>query len=97
MATRRFKRCDHRSWDPEAGRVSSRITRVVTSAIQCKGYTVHASKDEPQSNTKGDRTGHIAMHKRSAPRKLSGCSVASTSARTTPVPGPNCDIATSSL
>lgn len=71
MATRRFKRGDHVSWNSEAGRVSGRIVRVVTSEITFKGYTVHASKDEPQYEIKSDKTDHIAMHKGSALRKLS--------------------------
>jgi len=71
MTTQRFKRGDHVSWNSEAGRVSGRITRVLTSEIKFKGYTVHASKDEPQYEIKSDKTDHIAMHKGSALRKLS--------------------------
>jgi len=61
---------DHVSWNSEAGRVSGHITRVVTSNIQFKGYTVHATADEPQYEIKSDRTDHVAMHKGSALRKL---------------------------
>jgi hypothetical protein len=71
MTTRRFKRGDHVSWNSEAGRVRGRIIRVVTSEIRFKGYTVHASRDEPQYEIRSDRTDHIAMHKGSALRKLS--------------------------
>lgn len=71
MTTRRFKVGDHVSWNSEAGRVSGRITRIVTSKITFKGYTVHASKDEPQYEIKSDTTDHIAMHKGSALTKLS--------------------------
>jgi hypothetical protein len=71
MTTRQFKRGDHVNWNSEAGRVSGRITRVVTSEIQFKGYTVHASMDEPQYEIASDKTDHIAMHKGSALRKLS--------------------------
>lgn len=71
MTTRQFKRGDHVNWNSEAGRVSGRITRVVTSEIQFKGYTVHASIDEPQYEIASDKTDHIAMHKGSALRKLS--------------------------
>jgi hypothetical protein len=70
MATRRFKRGDHVSWNSEAGRVSGHITRVVTSEIEFKGYTVHASPEEPQYEIKSDTTDHIAMHKGSALTKL---------------------------
>lgn len=71
MTTRRFKRGDHVSWNSEAGRVRGRIIRVVTSEIQFKGYTVHASKDDPQYEIKSDKTDHVAMHKGTALRKLS--------------------------
>lgn len=70
MPTKRFKRGDHVSWNSEAGRVRGIITRVVTSKIKFKGYTVHASKDEPQYEIKSDKTDHIAMHKASALMKL---------------------------
>jgi hypothetical protein len=71
MTKRRFARGDHVSWNSEAGRVSGRIVRVVTSEIQFKGYTVHASKEDPQYEIKSDTTDHIAMHKGSALTKLS--------------------------
>ena len=70
MATRRYKVGDHVSWNSEAGRVRGRITRVVTSEIEFKGYTVHASKDEPQYEIESDKTEHVAMHKGAALRKL---------------------------
>lgn len=71
MPAKRFKRGDHVSWNSEAGRVRGVITRVVTSEIKFKGYTVRASKEEPQYEIKSDKTDHIAMHKGSALRKLS--------------------------
>lgn len=70
MSATGLKRGDHVSWNSEAGRVRGTITRVVTLAITFKGYTVHASKDEPQYEIKSDTTDHIAMHKGSALRKL---------------------------
>lgn len=70
MMKQRFHKGDHVSWNSEAGRVRGRITRVVTSEIQFKGYTVHASEGEPQYEIKSDKTDHIAMHKGSALRKL---------------------------
>jgi hypothetical protein len=66
----RFKRGDHVSWNSEAGRVRGHITRVVTSNIQFKGYTVHATRDDPQYEIRSDTTDHIAMHKGPALRKL---------------------------
>jgi hypothetical protein len=72
MTTKRYKVGDHVSWNSEAGRVQGTISRVVTSEIDFKGYKVHASKDEPQYEIKSDKTDHIAMHKGSALRKISG-------------------------
>jgi hypothetical protein len=72
MTTKRYKVGDHVSWNSEAGRVQGTISRVVTSEIEFKGYKVHASKDEPQYEIKSDKTDHIAMHKGSALRKISG-------------------------
>lgn len=70
MAEERFKPGDHVSWNSEAGRVTGRITRVVTREEKFKGYTVHASEDEPQYEIESDKTDHIAMHRGSALRKL---------------------------
>ncbi len=70
MPKTQLKRGDHVSWNSEAGRVRGTITRVVTSEIEFKGYTVHASKEEPQYEIKSDTTDHIAMHKKSALTKL---------------------------
>jgi hypothetical protein len=70
MTKRRFRKGDHVSWNSEAGRVSGRIVKVITSKIQFKGYTVHASDDEPQYEIKSDKTDHVAMHKGSALTRL---------------------------
>ena len=60
---------DHVSWSSEAGRVSG-IIRKITAPIEFKGYTVHASREEPQYVIEGDRTDHLAVHKGSVLRKL---------------------------
>jgi hypothetical protein len=72
MSTTRksFKVGDHVSWNSEAGRVSGIIKKKITSEITFKGYTVHASKDQPQYLIASDKTDHQAMHKGSALRKL---------------------------
>jgi len=70
MTTKRFKRGDHVSWNSEAGRVRGTITRVVSAPTQFKGYTVRATRGDPQYEIKSDTTDHIAMHKGSALRKL---------------------------
>jgi hypothetical protein len=65
-----FKIGDHVSWNSEAGRVSGIIRRKVSAPIEFKGYTVHASRQEPQYLIESDKTEHLAMHKGSALRKL---------------------------
>jgi hypothetical protein len=65
-----FEVGDHVGWNSEAGRVRGTIKNKITSAIAFKGYTVHASKEEPQYLIESDTTGHLAMHKGSALKKL---------------------------
>jgi len=65
-----FRVGDHVEWNSEAGRVRGTIRKKITSAIAFKGYTVRASKEEPQYLIQGDTTDHLAMHKGSALRKL---------------------------
>jgi uncharacterized protein (DUF488 family) len=65
-----FKVGDHVEWNSEAGRVRGTIKKRITSEIKFKGYTVHASKDEPQYLIKSDKTDHLAMHKGSALKKI---------------------------
>ena len=57
-------------WNSEAGYVSGRIIRVHTRNSEYKGYTRHASKDDPQYEIKSDKTDHIAMHKGTALRRI---------------------------
>ena len=64
-----FKIGDHVSWNSEAGQVSGKIIKVHTKDVDCKGYTRHASKHEPQYEIKSDKTDHIAMHKGAALKK----------------------------
>jgi hypothetical protein len=65
-----FKVEDHVEWNSEAGRVRGTIKKIVTSPITFKGYTVHATKEEPQYLIKSDKTDHLAMHKGSALKKI---------------------------
>jgi hypothetical protein len=65
-----FKVGDHVEWNSEVGRVRGTIKKRVTSEITFKGYTVHASKDEPQYLIKSDKTDHLAMHKGSALKRV---------------------------
>jgi hypothetical protein len=60
---RTFKVGDRVTWNSEAGHVSGTIVKVHTRDVNYKGYTHHASTDEPQYEIQSDRTDHIAMHK----------------------------------
>ena len=40
--------------------------------LSYKGYTHHASEEDPQYEIKSDKTDHIAMHKGSALKKTNG-------------------------
>ncbi len=68
--TKRFKVGDHVTWNSEAGHVRGSIIRVHTKDVAYKGYTHHASTDEPQYEITSDTTDHVAMHKGSALRKV---------------------------
>ena len=59
----KFKVGDHVTWNSEAGQVSGRIIEVHTRDTEYKGYTHHASPDDPQYEIKSDKTDHIAIHK----------------------------------
>ena len=63
-----FKAGDHVEWNSEAGWVRGTVKKKHTSEITFKGYTVHASKEEPRYLIKRDKTDHLAMHKGSALR-----------------------------
>ena len=67
-----FRIGDHVSWNSEAGRVSGVIRKKISAPIEFKGYTVHASREEPQYLIESDKTDHLAMHKGPALRKLPG-------------------------
>lgn len=67
-----FKPGDHVTWNSEAGHVSGRITKVHVKDTDYKGYTHHASPDDPQYEIKSDRTDHIAIHKGAALKKVHG-------------------------
>ena len=65
-----FKPGDRVAWNSEAGRVTGVIQKKIISPIVFKGYTRHASRDEPQYFIKSDKTDHIAIHKGSALKKI---------------------------
>ncbi len=61
-----FKTGDKVSWNSEAGKVSGTIIKVHKTDFDYKGYTHHASEEEPQYEIKSSKTDHIAAHKGSA-------------------------------
>jgi hypothetical protein len=67
--TKRFKVGDHVIWNSEAGHVSGTIVKVHTKNVEYKGYTHHASEDDPQYEIKSSTTEHIAMHNGQALKK----------------------------
>jgi DUF2945 family protein len=68
--SKRFAVGDHVTSNSEAGHVSGRIIKVHTRDVNYKGYTHHASENEPQYEIKSDKTDHVAMHKGSALTKI---------------------------
>ena len=64
--TAEFKVGDSVSWNSEAGKVSGTIIKVHTRNFNYKGYTHHATPDDPQYEIKSDKSDHIAAHKGSA-------------------------------
>ena len=69
--TPRFKIGDHVTWNSEAGHVSGTIIKVHTANFDYKGYTHHASTDDPQYEIKSDKSDHIAAHRGDVLKKAS--------------------------
>lgn len=65
-----FKRGDRVTWNSEAGWVTGEVQKKITSPMIFKGYTRHASKEEPQYVIESDKTDHLAIHKGSALKKM---------------------------
>jgi hypothetical protein len=63
---RSFKVGDHVSWNSEAGRVAGTIVKVHRKDMNYKGYTHHATAEDPQYEIKSDKSDHVAVHKTSA-------------------------------
>jgi Hypervirulence associated proteins TUDOR domain len=66
--THAFAVGDHVVWNSEAGHVAGTITNVHPKNVAWKGYTHHASPEDPQYEIKSDKSDHIALHKGSALR-----------------------------
>lgn len=65
-STPTFQPGDHVRWSSEAGSVSGIIVARHTENFTFKGYTHHASPEDPQYEIKSDKSDHIAAHKGSA-------------------------------
>ena len=63
---KKFKIGDYVTWNSEAGHVSGTIVKIHTRDFDYKGYTHHASKEDPQYEIKSNKTDHLAVHKASA-------------------------------
>ena len=63
---RKFKVNDHVTWNSESGHVTGRVVKIHPKDVNYKGYTHHATTDDPQYEIKSDKTDHIALHKGSA-------------------------------
>jgi Hypervirulence associated proteins TUDOR domain len=68
--SKQFKVGDHVKWNSEAGYVCGIIIKIHVNNFNYKGYTHHATKDDPQYEIKSDKTDHIAAHKGKALRKI---------------------------
>ena len=64
--------------------MSGTIRKKIVAPIEFKGYTVHASREEPRYLIESDKTDHLAMHKGSALRRLSGRGPSRAASRTRP-------------
>ncbi|TDG35574.1 DUF2945 domain-containing protein [Pedobacter changchengzhani] len=70
MATT-FKIGDEVSWNSEGGNASGTIIKIHHKNFDYKGYTHHATENDPQYEIKSSKTDHIAARKGSALRKIS--------------------------
>ena len=65
-----FKIGERVRWNSEAGHLTGIIIRVHKKDTDYKGYTHHASPDDPQYEIKSDKTDHVAIHKGTALHKI---------------------------
>ncbi len=70
-----FKIGDYVSWNSEAGRVRGTIIKKLNRNTKFKGYTRHATPENPQYMIQSNKTDHIAVHKATALRRLKPRSV----------------------
>jgi hypothetical protein len=67
---KKFKVGDKVSWNSEAGRVSGIVKKIHVKDFNYKGYTHHATKEDPQYEIKSDKSNHIAAHRGSVLTKI---------------------------
>ena len=66
----KFKIGDHVTWNSEAGHVSGKIVKIHVKDFDYKGYTHHATPEDPQYEIQSSKTDHIAVHKGAALSKV---------------------------
>lgn len=66
----KFNLGDTVKWNSEVGFVSGTIIKVHLKNFDYKGYTHHATEDDPQYEIKSSKTDHIAAHKGCALTKI---------------------------
>ena len=59
----KFRVGDRVRWNSEAGFVTGTIIKIHTSDFDYKGYTHHATPQDPQYEIKSSKSNHIAAHK----------------------------------
>lgn len=69
MSTK-FKVGDAVHWNSEAGDIHGKVTKVHLKDVEFMGKHRPASKEEPQYEVKSDKTGHLAMHREAALKRL---------------------------
>jgi hypothetical protein len=67
---KKFAVGDHVKWNSEAGIVSGKIIKIHKKNFNYKGYTHHATQDDPQYEIKSDKSDHVAAHKGTALTKI---------------------------
>ncbi|WP_157272212.1 hypervirulence associated TUDOR domain-containing protein [Azohydromonas aeria] len=65
-----FKKGDEVEWNTSQGTTRGTVTRKVTGEAHAGGHTAKASKDEPQYEVQSAKTGHKAIHKADALKKV---------------------------
>jgi hypothetical protein len=58
-----------RDLELRGGICQRQIIKIHKKDVEYKGYTHHATADDPQYEIKSDKTEHVAMHKGSALKK----------------------------